>query len=212
MLEILALASVFLLEPPTHAPSDGAPGSSDILKGPDVPAAAHKPAGKDRPKAEGAASDKVSRPMLEQRVLFASLDGLKLDDARRQQVKALRVEFERAVADWAQKSEVKKKELFDKRKSTPTGKPVSDDFKKGMEEIEAKRPKLGELKERLAKVLSPDEMEQLRVAYADGLKRAHDELTKRTEEERAKQEAARKKKAEESEKRKMEERERTPGA
>jgi len=109
----------------------------------------------------------------------------------------MRAEFESAVSDWMQKSDVKRKELFDKRKNTPTGKPVSDDFKKGMEEIEAARPKLNDLKGKIAKILSPEEMEKLRVAYNEGLKRAREELTKRTEDERAKQAEERKKKGEE---------------
>jgi hypothetical protein len=208
MIETLVLASFLLLDPPaTDAPSGGAKGGQkdaqkdaqkdgDILRGPEVPADSLK-AEKDRKKADAAAADKQSRPMLEQRVLFAALDGLKLDDAKRAQIKTMRAEFESAVADWMQKSDVKRKELFDKRKNTPTGKPVSDDFKKGMEEIEAARPKLNDLKAKISKILSIEELEQLRVAYNDGLKRAREELTKRTEAERAKQAEELKKKAEE---------------
>lgn len=204
MIETLVLASFLLLDPPaTGAPSGGQPGGQkdaqkegDILRGPQVPADSLK-AEKDRKKVDAAASDKESRPMLEQRVLFAALDGLKLDDAKRAQLKAMRADYESAVSDWVQKSDVKRKQLFEKRKNTPTGKPVSDEFKKGMEEIEASRPKLNDLKVKIAKVLSPEEMEKLRLAYNDGLKRAREELTKRTEAERAKQAEELKKKAEE---------------
>ena len=94
-------------------------------------------------------------------------------------------------------SDAKRKELFDKRKKTPTGDPVSDEFKKGMEEIEAKRPKLASVKDQLTKVLDRSELEQLRTAYGEGLKRAQEELTKRTEAERAKQAEERKKKLDE---------------
>jgi len=190
MLESILLMSVLMLDPPAQPPA----GGGDILRGPEVPADSLKPE-KDRKKADAAASDKASRPVLEQRVLFAALDGLKLDDAKRAQVKKIQADFEASVAEWMKTSEVKRQELFEKRKKTPTGEPVSDDFKKGMEEIEAKRPKLASVKEQLTKVLDRSELEQLRTAYGEGLKRAQAELTKRTEAERAKQAEERKKKA-----------------
>ena len=137
--------------------------------------------------------------MLEQRVLFASLDKLALDEATRAKVNALRDEFAKSVEAWAKESDAKRKDLFEKRKKVPTGKPVGEEFKKGMEEIEAKRPKLSDLKTKLAGVLGKEQMDQLRVQFDEGMKRAREELTLRTEEERRKQAEARKKKAQEME-------------
>lgn len=193
MLESILLMSVLMLDPPAQPPA----GGGDILRGPEVPADSLKPE-KDRKKADAAEAEKVSRPVLEQRVLFAALDGLKLDEAKRAKVKKIQSDFEAAVAEWMKTSDAKRKELFEKRKNTPTGDPVSDEFKKGMEAIEAKRPKLASVKDQLTKVLDRSELEQLRAAYGEGLKRAQDELTKRTEAERAKQAEERKKKVDET--------------
>jgi hypothetical protein len=195
MLESILLATVLssglAIDPPANPPA----GGGDILRGPDVPADALK-SEKERKKSDQPAAEKLPRPMLEQRVLFAALDGLKLDNAKRTQVNQIKSDFDAAVAEWMKTSEARRKELFDKRKKTPTGEPVSEEFKKGMEAIEAKRPKLASVKEQLSKVLSREELEQLRVAYGEGLKRAQAELTKRTEAERAKADEERKKKAE----------------
>lgn len=199
MLESILLATILssglAVDPPANPPAIPPAGGGDILRGPEVPADALK-AEKDRKKTD-AADEKASRPVLEQRVLFAALDGLKLDDAKRAKVKKIQSDFEASVAEWMKASDAKRKELFDKRKKTPTGEPVSDEFKKGMEEIESKRPKLSSVKEQLMKVLDRSELEQLRTAYNEGLKRAQEELTKRTEAERAKQAEDRKKKSEE---------------
>ena len=205
MLDSIVLATVLssglMLDPPADAPSKAPAtqpaGGGDILRGPDVPAEALK-SEKERKQAGPPAAEKLPRPMLEQRVLFAALDGLKLDETKRTQVNKIKADFANSVDEWLKSSDVKRKELFDKRKKTPTGEPVSEEFKKGMEEIEAKRPKLSSVKEQLSKVLSTEELEQLRVAYGEGLKRAQQELTKRTEAERAKQAEERKKKAEQS--------------
>ena len=199
MLESILLATVLssglAIDPPANPPAVPPAGEGDILRGPDVPADALK-SEKERKKADQPAAEKLPRPKLEQRVLFAALDGLKLDDAKRTQVNRIKSDFDAAVTEWMKTSDVKRKELFDKRKKTPTGEPVSEEFKKGMEEIEAKRPKLASVKDQLTKVLDRSELEQLRAAYGEGLKRAQDELTKRTEAERAKQAEERKKKAE----------------
>lgn len=200
MLESILLATVLssglAVDPPANPPAIPPAGGGDILRGPDVPADALK-SEKERKKADQPAAEKLPRPMLEQRVLFAALDGLKLDDSKRTQVNKIKSDFDAAVTEWMKTSDVKRKELFDKRKKTPTGEPVSEEFKKGMEEIEAKRPKLASVKDQLTKVLDRSELEQLRTAYGEGLKRAQDELTKRTEAERAKQAEERKKKVDE---------------
>jgi len=184
MLPIL-VASMLLLGPAEPPPSDG-----DILRGPEVPQDSLKP---DRARKGGAAkaeagdNAKVARPVLEQRVLFAALDTLKLGDDARAKVNVIRDEFAASVVAYEKEAAAKRQEIFEKRrKEAEPGKPPSEEFKKAMDALEAKRPKIDGLKSRLAAVLSKEEMEQLRTAYEDGLKRARAELTRRAEEERKK--------------------------
>lgn len=190
----LTLILMFAGDPPASPPAAG----EDILRGPEVPAEALKPDRTKKPQAKEQVPQRASRPALEQKVFFDALAKLKLDDAKRAKADAMRDSFAKSVDEWTRESEVKRKELFDKRKQTPTGKAPSEEFRKAVEEIEAKRPKLAELKANLSKELSPDEMKQLKVLYDEGLKRAYDELTVRTEEARKKIEAERKRKAQES--------------
>jgi hypothetical protein len=69
--------------------------------------------------------------MLEQRVLFMALDGLALDEATRTKVTAIRDEFAASVQAYEKDAEVKRKEIFEKRKkSAEPGKPPSEEFKK----------------------------------------------------------------------------------
>ena len=199
----LLIASTLLFGPGEPPPSEG-----DILRGPEVPSESLTPdrARKvaDKKAADGKAADgkvpdgKVARPVLEQRVLFAALDSLALGADARAKVNAIRDEFAASVVAYEKEAAVKRKEIFEKRrKEAEPGKPPSDEFKKAMEELDAKRPKLDAVKSRLAGVLSKEEMEQLRVAYEDGLKRARAELTRRAEEERKKVAEQRRKAAEE---------------
>ena len=182
---MLLTVSCLLIQDGGAKPADG-----DILRGPDVPEESLKP---ERERAKGGATAKQSRPMLEQRVLFMALDGLSLDEATRAKVTAVRDEFAASVQAYEQDAEVKRKEIFEKRKkSAEPGKPPSDEFKKAMEELEAKRPKLGDLKGKLAAVLSKEQLEELRTSYEEGLKRARAELTRREEEARKQKEADRK--------------------
>ncbi|MEY5031774.1 MAG: hypothetical protein RL354_805 [Planctomycetota bacterium] len=172
---------------------DGAakPADRDILKGPDVPQETLKPERERAKKVD--APVKQSRPMLEQRVLFMSLDGLALDQPTRAKVNAIRDEFAASVQAYEKDAEVKRKEIFEKRKkSAEPGKPPSEEFKKAMEELEAKRPKLGDLKAKLAAVLTKEQLEELRTSFEEGLKRARAELTRREEEARKQKEAERK--------------------
>jgi len=184
-LSLLLTVSFLLVQDGGTPPSGG-----DILRGPDVPKEALKPE-RERSKADAAA--KQSRPMLEQRVLFMALDGLALDEATRTKVTAIRDEFAASVQAYEKDAEVKRKEIFEKRKkSAEPGKPPSEEFKQAMEELEAKRPKLADLKGKLAAVLSKEQLEELRKAYEEGLKRARAELTRREEEARKQKEADRK--------------------
>jgi hypothetical protein len=181
---ILALTALLSATPATV--SLGAPPpTGDILRGPDVPQDALKPDRARKP--DGAtAIEKVSRPVLEQRVFSIALDKLALDDATRKSVNAMRDEFVASVAAYEKVASVKRKEIFDERKKAPTGtgKPPSDEFKKAMEELEAKRPKLASLRAKIETALTKEQNEQLRANFDEAMKRAREEMTRRAEEER----------------------------
>ena len=184
---LLAFSTILLAQDaPPKSPDGG-----DLLRGPDVPSDALKPDRAGKPSA--AQSEKLPKPVLEQRVLFKALGALELDEPKRKQVDALRDEFIASVAAYEKDAEARRKAIFEKRrKAAKPGQPPSEEFKKSMEELEAKRPKLADLKAKLAAVLSAGEMDALRKAYEEELKRAREEMTRREEEARRKKEEARK--------------------
>jgi len=189
VLQLALLAFSMILQSQDAPPKS--PDGGDILRGPEVPQDALKP---DRTRKPAAAQpEKLSRPALEQQVFNKALGAIPLDEARRRQVDALRDEFVASVAAYEKEADARRKAIFEKRrKSAEPGQPPSQEFRKAMEELEAKRPKLADLKVKLAAVLSKEEMEALRKAYEEGLKRTREEITLREEEERRKREEARK--------------------
>jgi len=186
-LAILAFSTILLAQDaPPKSPDGG-----DILRGPDVPQDALHPDRTRKPAAKQ--PDKMPKPVLEQQVFYKALAGLALDEPKRKQVDALRDEFVASVAAFEREADARRKAIFDKRRKTAEpGQPPSEEFKKAMEELEAKRPKLADLKIKLAAVLSPEEMSGLHKAYEEELKRAREEITRREEEARRKKEGARK--------------------
>jgi len=183
MLLVLALSSLLAAQ--------AAPGgkSDDILRGPEVPQDALKPDRARKP----AVPEKMPKPAIEQQVFFAALESLKLDEPKRAKAAALRDEFIAAVAAYEKEADATRKAIFEKRKkSAEPGKPPSEEFKKAMEELEAKRPKVADLKAKLSALLSPEELDALRKAYEEGLKREREERTRREAEARRKKEEARK--------------------
>ncbi|MEY3027039.1 MAG: hypothetical protein RL136_301 [Planctomycetota bacterium] len=183
---VLALLALSLQNPP---PASSTP-ADDLLRGPSVPQDALK---SERERRQG--GEKLSRPMLEQRVYFATLDAFAFDDATRGRVKELRERFTASVAAYEKDAEVKRKAIFEKRKrEAEPGKPPSDDFKRAMNELEAARPKLRELQAKVDELLSKDDAVALRKAFDDGMKRARAEITRREEEARKRKEAERREK------------------
>ena len=186
----LLLASVLAFLPPPASPSD----QGDILRGPDVPQDALKAdrqrkVADDKAKAMDKEMDKPSKPMLEQRVLFMTVEKLELDDATRAKVRSFQDEFAASVVAYEKSSATKRKELAESRKNAPAGKP-SEEYRKAMDEMEAARPKVAALRERMEGVMSKEQITALRTGYDENLKRARAELTKRNEEARKAQEAA----------------------
>ncbi len=168
---------------PPAAPS--APGG-DILRGPAVPDSALRPERGNRPINVTDGSGKFSLPMLEQSVLFVAIDEVRLRGETLVRVNELRSQFVAAVAAWEKDAADQRKALFDKRKNTASGTPPSDEFKKGMDELEAKRPKVAELRAKIDATLTTEERAQLKTNYDAAMKRARDAMTRQAEAERKK--------------------------
>jgi len=180
--------------PSSTPPAAPSTPSGDILRGPAVPDSALRPERGNRPLNVTDGTGKFSLPVLEQNVLFIAIDEIRLRGDTLARVNELRSQFVAAVAAWEKDSADKRKELFDKRKNTASGTPPSDEFKKRMDELEAKRPKVAELRTKIEAALSADERAQLKTNYDAAMKRARDAMTRQAEAERKKQ--AEQKKAE----------------
>jgi hypothetical protein len=186
------------LEPPATAPAPPAQKDGEVLRGPKVPqkgidsnrqftggkAAKDPNAQKDgqRPPAQMG-----SKPMIEQNAFFAALDSLDFGAEVDKSVKDAREEFVARVAEWEKTTSAKRKELFEKRKKASSSEPPSEEFKKQMNELEASRPKLAELQQRVYGMLSEEQGAKLKDAYDAELKRVRDEIARKAEAERKRQ-------------------------
>lgn len=191
------------------AAQDGAPAkqpppaqSDDILKGPSVSERdlkdAERFAGRER-----SGKPAQSKPAMELRVLGAAIDGMTLSGETKTKVNEARAAYVARVEAYEQEARAAKKKFAEERAKAPASQPPSDEFKKRAEALEARRPKLAELKAELEKFLSPTEIEDLKARFADGLQKARAEMTRR-------EEAERKKKREELDKAKQDGERKTP--
>lgn len=181
--------------PPASAPAAGeAPKAAetpaapeDLLRGPKVPALDVK---SDRPYVEGAKDgEKLSKPVLEQRAYFRTIDLLALDAPTKDKVDALRVAFVDRVAEYQKNAQKRRMELEAKRKLANPAEPPSEEFKREMNAIEAARPKLAELQTQVNAAIGADRARELDKKFADELKRIREEQTRRTDEERKRRRA-----------------------
>jgi DNA repair exonuclease SbcCD ATPase subunit len=178
---------------------DGAPAKpaqgDDILKGPSVSERDLKDSERFTGR-ERAGKAPVSKPAMELRVLGAALDEMTLSAETKAKVNEVRAAYIARVEAYEAEARAAKKKLAEERAKTPAGEPPSEDFKKRAEALEARRPKLAELKAELEKVLSPAEVEDLKTRFADGMQKAREEMTRREEAARkAKREAIEREKA-----------------
>lgn len=173
-------------EQPVSDPA--APKSAeDVLRGPKVPEIDVK---SNRPFVEGAKDgEKLSKPVLEQRVYFRAIDLMAFEGELKEKVDALRVAFADRVTAYNKVAQTKRAELEAKRKAANPSQPPSEEFKREMNKIEAERPKLAELQSELKSVIGEDKSVELEKKFTEELKRVRAEQTRRTEEERKKKRA-----------------------
>ncbi|MFM7260253.1 MAG: hypothetical protein ACKO3W_06575 [bacterium] len=168
------------------APRDaGAP--EDLLRGPKVPELDVK---SDRPYVEGAKDvEKLSKPVLEQRVYFRTIDLMGFDDATKERIDAFRVAYVERVERFQKDAQKRRMELEAKRRLANPAEPPSEEFKRAMNAIEAERPKLVELQAQVNDAVGTDRARELEKRFADELKRVRAEQTRLTEEERKRRRA-----------------------
>jgi hypothetical protein len=178
----------------TPSPEEGAGGApkarevpEDLLRGPKVPELDVK---SDRPYVEGAKEgEKLSKPVLEQRAYFRTIDLFGFDASTKEKVDAMCVAFVDRVATFQKTAQKRRSELEAKRKLADPKSPPSEEFKREMNAIEAARPKLSELQAQVNTLIGADRGRELDRKFAEELKRVRDEQTRRTEEERKRRRA-----------------------
>ncbi|MCE2884506.1 MAG: hypothetical protein LW806_06365 [Planctomycetaceae bacterium] len=159
----------------------------DLLRGPKVPELDVK---SDRPYVEGSKDgEKLSKPVLEQRVYFRAIDLMSFDAATKEKIDALRVAFVDRLAVFQKDAQKRRTELEAKRKLANPAEPPSEEFKREMNAIEAARPKLTELQAQVDALIGADRARDLQRKFTEELKRVRDEQTRRTEEERKRRRA-----------------------
>jgi len=145
-----ALASLGEVQSTPTAPAPTAPARDDLLKGPKVPpldVQSDRPfVGGAKGGSKGGTSDRQSRPVLEQRVYFLSIDQMGFDRALVEKIDVARVAFVDRLAAYEKSSAARRKELELARKASPSNQPPSPEFRKAMEELDAARPKLAEVR------------------------------------------------------------------
>ena len=159
----------------------------DLLRGPKVPELDVK---SDRPYVEGSKDgEKLSKPVLEQRVYFRAIDLMSFDAATKEKIDALRVAFVDRLTVFQKDAQKRRTELEAKRKLANPAEPPSEEFKREMNAIEAARPKLTELQAQVDALIGADRARDLQRRFTEELKRVRDEQTRRTEEERKRRRA-----------------------
>ena len=171
----------------------------DVLRGPKVP---QKGIESDRPFTGGKggkdgqrpAAQMGSKPAIEQGAFFTAIDSMGFEGDLGKSIDGARAEFLERVKQWEATSGEQRKKLFESRKQASPSEPPSEEFKKKMAEIEASRPKLAELQQRVYGMLSEEQGAKLKDAYDAELKRVRDEIARKAEAERKRREAEKGKK------------------
>lgn len=133
-----------------------------------------------------------SKPAIEQNAFFAAIDAMGFEGDLGASVEGARAEFIERVKQWDATASVKRRQLFDQRRQASPSEPPSEEFKKEMAAIEASRPKLAELQQRVYGMLSEEQGAKLKETYEAELKRVRDEIARQAEADRKRKEAERK--------------------
>jgi hypothetical protein len=190
------------LHPQDATPSVAPEKDSGVLDGPEVPKKgldSSRPFTGGKPPVKDGAKDGQrppapmgSKPAIEQNAFFAAIDAMAFTGELKESVDAARAEFVARVKAWEETAGAKRKKLFEERKRASSAEPPSEEFKKGMAEIEASRPKLVELQQRVFGMLSEEEGAKLKDAFEAELKRVRDEIARKAEADRKRKQAEKK--------------------
>jgi hypothetical protein len=192
---LLAAAPVTVMAQPHIDPPAAPPAGNDgdVLRGPEVPKKGIESdrqftGGKPGARPQG---QMASKPEIEQGAFFTALEAMRFEGDLGASVVAAREEFVARVKAWEKSAGEKRKQLFEKRKQAAPSAPPSEEFKREMNAIEASRPKLFELQQRVYGMLSEAQGATLKDAYDAELKRVRDEIARKTEDERKRKDAER---------------------
>ena len=184
------LVLLLLAAPPKVGPDATAtpPSASDV-----APAeAAGAPTATDGPRP-------ASRPVLEQRVYLETLDAtlagaparFSMSDDERARIESARQAFLERQEAVRQEVAARMKALMDGRKAAPATEPPSAEFRKEMEALRARQPRIAELQQQVDAILGTERAAALREAFDEELARARRALAEKAEADRKAREAAR---------------------
>ena len=186
--------------PPATAPEvPPAEKEGDVLRGPKVPKQGIESnrqftGGMGAKDGQRPPAQMGSKPAIEQGAFFTAIDATAFEGDLKKSIDDARAEFLERVKQWEATSGEQRKKLFESRKQASPSEPPSEEFKKKMAEIEASRPKLAELQQRVYGMLSEEQGAKLKDAYDAELKRVRDEIARKAEAERKRREAEKGKK------------------
>jgi len=175
--------------PPSGA--DAAAAGADAA--PSAPATASSP---DAPRP-------ASRPVLEQRVYLDTLEkalagileessrGLSASDEERARIESARQTFLERQELVRREVAARMKVLMEARKAAPTTEPPSPEFRKEMEALRARQPRIAELQQQVDAILGTERAAALREAFEQELARARRALAEKAEADRKAREAER---------------------
>ena len=144
-------------------------------------------------KRDGTSKQPRTKPALEFAAFSAAVAAAQLAGDTKADAVAACEEFRARVADWEKSAAERRKKLYDSRRRADPASPPTEEFKKAIGELEASRPKLIELQERVYAMLSEEEGAALKKAYDEDLARRRAEIAREAEAERKRKAAEREK-------------------
>jgi hypothetical protein len=197
MATLTALALLASQGAPADAPASDAPPAERVpggLRGPDVREGDLDSGGTFiGGKRDGAPKQPRTKPALEFAAFSAAVAAAPLATDVKANAVAACEEFRARVADWEKNAAERRKKLYESRRQADPASPPTEEFKKGMGELEASRPKMIELQQRVYAMLSEEEGAALKKAYDEDLAKRRAEIAREAEAERKRKAAEREK-------------------
>jgi hypothetical protein len=182
---------------PADAPHSDAPPPERVpsgLRGPDVRQGDLDSEGTFiGGKRDGAPKQPRTKPALEFAAFSTAVAAAPLASDVKANAVAACEDFRARVADWEKSAAERRKKLYESRRQADPAAPPSEEFKKAMGELEASRPKMIELQERVYAMLSEEEGAALKKAYDEDLAKRRAEIAREAEAERKRKAAEREK-------------------